>query len=82
MQQFPFIDQLYMFRATVSPFLSSNLTVCTALVQCTDLLPTGDTAEMELPTVVPSQPAKTSPETCRADLRGSVNGNCCILLVA
>jgi hypothetical protein len=51
MQQFPFIDlfnQLYMFRAMFSPILRSSLTIFTALAQCTDLLPTGDTIEMEL----------------------------------
>jgi hypothetical protein len=32
-----------MFRAMFSPILSSSLIVYTALVQCTDLLPTGDT---------------------------------------
>jgi hypothetical protein len=37
-----------MFRAMFSPILGCNLTVYTALVQCTDLLPTGDTAEMEM----------------------------------
>jgi hypothetical protein len=31
-----------------SPILRNNLTVFTALVQCTDLLPTVDTVEMEL----------------------------------
>jgi hypothetical protein len=55
-----------MFRATFSPIFRSNLTVYTALVQRTDLLPTGDTVEME---------------TCRADLKRSINGNCCTLLV-
>jgi hypothetical protein len=40
-----------MFRAMFSPILRSNVTVYTALVQCTDLLATGDTAELELPTV-------------------------------
>jgi hypothetical protein len=34
-----------MFRAMFSPILRSNITVYTALVQCTDLLPTGDTVE-------------------------------------
>jgi hypothetical protein len=51
MRQFPSIDifnQLYMFRAMFSPNFRSNLTVYTALVQCTDLLPTGDTVEIEL----------------------------------
>jgi hypothetical protein len=51
MQQFPSIDifnQLYMFRAMFSPILRSTLTLYTALVQCTDLLLTGDTVEMEL----------------------------------
>jgi hypothetical protein len=54
MQKFPFTD---LFKSALrvsgdvfSPILSSNLTVCTALVQCTDLLPTGDTVEMDLPT--------------------------------
>jgi hypothetical protein len=37
-----------MFRAMFSSIFRSNLTVYTALVQCTDLLPTGDTVEMEL----------------------------------
>jgi hypothetical protein len=37
-----------MFRAMFSPIVRSNLTVYTALVQCTDLLLTGDTVEMEL----------------------------------
>jgi hypothetical protein len=37
-----------MFWAMFSPTLRSNLTVYTALAQCTDLLPTGDVAEMEL----------------------------------
>jgi hypothetical protein len=32
-----------MFRAMFSPILSSNLTVYTALVHCTDLLPNRDT---------------------------------------
>jgi hypothetical protein len=32
-----------MFRAMFSPIFRSNLTVYTALVQCTDLLPTGVT---------------------------------------
>jgi hypothetical protein len=36
-----------MFRAMFSPIFRSNLTVYTALVQCTDLLPTGDTVEMK-----------------------------------
>jgi hypothetical protein len=31
-----------------SPIFRNNLTVYTALVQCTDLLLTGDTVEMEL----------------------------------
>jgi hypothetical protein len=48
-----------------SPILRSNLTVYTALVQRTDLLLTGE----------------TSPETCRADLKRSIKGNFCILLV-
>jgi hypothetical protein len=39
------------------------------LVQCIELLPTG------------RQQAKTSPETCRADIERSINGNCCIFLV-
>jgi hypothetical protein len=37
-----------MFRAMFSPTFRSNLTVYTDMVQCTDLLPTGDTAEMEM----------------------------------
>jgi hypothetical protein len=36
-----------MFWAMFLPILRSNLTACTALVQCTDLLPTGDMVETE-----------------------------------
>jgi hypothetical protein len=36
-----------MFRAMFSSILRSKLTVYTALVQCTDLLLTGDTVEMK-----------------------------------
>jgi hypothetical protein len=41
-----FLNQLYMFRAMFSPIFRGNLTVYTALVQCADLLPTGDTVEI------------------------------------
>jgi hypothetical protein len=37
-----------MFRAMFSPILRSNLTVYTALVQCTDLLLTGDTGRQQV----------------------------------
>jgi hypothetical protein len=37
-----------MFRAMFLPIFRSSLTAYTALVQCTDLLLTRDTVEMEL----------------------------------
>jgi hypothetical protein len=52
MQQFPIIDP---FKSALqvsddfSAILSSNLTVYTALVQCTDLLPTGEDGRKHRP---------------------------------
>jgi len=65
------------------------LTVYTALVQCTDIAADQSAAISVHCTKAVYTIKKCSrewmsllPETCRADLKRSINGICCILLVA
>ena len=101
-----FLNQLYMFWATISPILMSTFGLyIQLLVQCTDIAADrwqgwdGTRSHLNLVTgrqqcrcIVPKDVytvkkcswgwASLSPEICRADLNRSINGICCILLVA
>ena len=78
-----------MFRATNPPILRSTFWLyIQLLVQCTDIAAGRQQYRCIAPKAVYIVKkcswgwAGLSPETCRADLKRSINGICCILLVA
>ena len=84
-----FLNQLYMFRATNSPILRSTFWLnIQLLVQCTDIVAGRQKYRCIVPKAVYTVKkcswgwSSLSPETCRADSKRSINGICCILLVA
>ena len=83
-----FLNQLYMFRTTNSPILRSNFWLyIQLLVQCTDIAVDWQQYRCIVPKALYTVKkcswgwASLSPETCRADLKRSMNGICCIVVL-